>query len=198
MLMRTAQKIWIQDWNYSNNNRSDATSNKSSVSIRNSDKKTLLWIVELIDPTLVEEANNILTSANTDKHAAADGADMSLAKIRHFINTWNNIITLFWDYIPYSNDVEIRRFDPIAADYTVLWTVPMYQEYFQYQANDWDNEILFAFIPKNTKWREYRYDVALGSWNKDGVKKFKLSVEFVELKEIMKYICCFRKTYPNH
>jgi len=94
---------------------------------------------------------------NTDEHNAADGADMSMADISHSVN--GNVVTLTWTAVPYSDNVEIRIFDKANADYVTLGTVPMTQEKFQYTTKANEEELLFAFIPRDAKGREYRYDV---------------------------------------
>jgi hypothetical protein len=86
MLMRTAQKIGIQDLNYFSNNSNLNTSNNSSTSVNKSDDKKLLELVELIDSSFVDTAKNILASERID-NGAADGADMSMSKITHFLDT---------------------------------------------------------------------------------------------------------------
>ena len=92
-----------------------------------------------------------------DEHGAADGADMSMADISHYIQ--GGTVTLTWTAVPYSENVEIRIFDTATADYKTLGTVPMSQEKFQYTYKDSDQELLFAFIPRDSKGKEYRYDV---------------------------------------
>lgn len=92
-----------------------------------------------------------------DQHNAADGADMSMADISHSVN--GNVVTLTWTAVPYSDNVEIRIFDKANADYVTLGTVPMTQEKFQYTTKANEEELLFAFIPRDAKGREYRYDV---------------------------------------
>ena len=92
-----------------------------------------------------------------DQHNAADGADMSMADISHSVN--GNVVTLTWTAVPYSDNVEIRIFDKANADYVTLGTVPMTQEKFQYTTKANEDELLFAFIPRDAKGREYRYDV---------------------------------------
>ena len=94
---------------------------------------------------------------NTEEHSAADGADMSMADISHSVN--GNVVTLTWTAVPYSDNVEIRIFDKANADYVTLGTVPMTQEKFQYTTKANEDELLFAFIPRDAKGREYRYDV---------------------------------------
>ena len=92
-----------------------------------------------------------------DEHGAADGADMSMADISHSVN--GNVVTLTWTAVPYSDNVEIRIFDKANADYVTLGTVPMTAEKFNYTTKSTDDELLFAFIPRDAKGREYRYDV---------------------------------------
>ena len=92
-----------------------------------------------------------------DEHSAAEGADMSMADISHSVN--GKVVTLTWTAVPYSDNVEIRIFDKANADYVTLGTVPMTAEKFQYTVRDSDEELLFAFIPRDAKGREFRYDV---------------------------------------
>jgi hypothetical protein len=80
-----------------------------------------------------------------------------MADISHSVN--GNVVTLTWTAVPYSDNVEIRIFDKANADYVTLGTVPMTQERFQYTTKDSEDELLFAFIPRDAKGREYRYDV---------------------------------------
>lgn len=104
--------------------------------------------------------NEIQVALNDDEEehdAASEGADMSMADISHSVN--GNVVTLTWTSVPYSENVEIRIFDKSSADYVTLGTVPMKQERFQYTVKSSDDELLFAFIPRDAKGREYRYDV---------------------------------------
>ena len=82
---------------------------------------------------------------------------MSMADISHSVN--GNVVTLTWTAVPYSDNVEIRIFDKANTDYVTLGTVPMTQEKFQYTTKADEDELLFAFIPRDAKGREYRYDV---------------------------------------
>ena len=97
----------------------------------------------------------VALNEDEDQHNAADGADMSMADISHTVN--GNVVTLTWTAVPYSDNVEIRIFDKANADYVTLGTVPMTQEKFQYTTRPGDDELLFAFIPRDAKGREYRY-----------------------------------------
>lgn len=119
-----------------------------------------------VETTAADEANTddsetkeltVALNEEDDEHwAATEGADMSMADISHSVN--GNIVTLTWTTVPYSENVEIRVFDKASADYITLGTVPMKQERFQYTVKDSDEELLFAFIPRDAKGREYRYD----------------------------------------
>ena len=207
MLMRTAQKLGVQEWIYVNNtsknkdskdevNTSTSTTSSSvsstnatgttnsSVSIKKPDRETILKIVELIDPTLVEEAGIILDSDWKNRNNSnSTGTDRSSSEVYHYIDTWNHIATLYWDYDPSSKDLEILAFDQKEASYISLAVVPMYQEYFQYNIPDWTEELLFAFIPRNPKWIEYRYDIGLRNHPWGWEKKFELTKKFMELKK---------------
>ena len=109
--------------------------------------------------TADDQTTKELTVALNDEeeHNAAEGADMSMADISHSVN--GNVVTLTWTEVPYSDNVEIRIFDKATADYVTLGTVPMSQEKFQYTTKDWEDELLFAFIPRDAKGKEYRYTV---------------------------------------
>jgi hypothetical protein len=52
-------------------------------------------------------------------------------------------------------------------NYKILGTVPMNHWNFDYSYTGKDAELIFAFIPRNAKWGEYRFpvDFALWSWN---------------------------------
>jgi len=105
-----------------------------------------------------QETTEVKVALNDeDEHGAADGADMSMADISHSVN--GNVVTLTWTAVPYSDNVEIRIFDKANADYVTLGTVPMTAEKFNYTTKSTDDELLFAFIPRDAKGREYRYDV---------------------------------------
>ena len=97
------------------------------------------------------------TLSEEEEHGAADGADMTMADISHYIQ--GKVVTLTWTAVPYSQNVEIRIFNKETADYVTLGTVPMSQEKFQYTYKDSDEELLFAFIPRDSKGKEVRYDV---------------------------------------
>ncbi|MBQ9554451.1 hypothetical protein IJU97_06010 [bacterium] len=101
--------------------------------------------------------NEALAIEEDDEHGAANGADMEMADISHYIQ--GNTVTLTWTAVPYSDNVEIRVFDKDAADYVTLGTVPMSQERYQYKTKDTDDELIFAFIPRDAKGREVRYPV---------------------------------------
>lgn len=109
--------------------------------------------------TKEQETTEVKVALNEeDEHGAADGADMSMADISHSVN--GNVVTLTWTAVPYSDNVEIRIFDKVNADYVTLGTVPMTAEKFNYTTKSSDgDELLFAFIPRDAKGREYRYDV---------------------------------------
>ena len=109
------------------------------------------------DETTTKELTVALNEEDEEHNVADWGADMSMADISHFVN--GNVITLTWTAVPYSDNVEIRIFDKANADYVTLGTVPMTQEKFQYTTKDSEDELLFAFIPRDAKGREYRYDV---------------------------------------
>ena len=110
--------------------------------------------IEIAEPTEVTVAVN----DEEDEHAAADGADMNMADISHSVN--GKTVTLTWTAVPYSDNVEIKIFRAENADWISLGTVPMTQEKFQYTISDKDDEeLLFAFIPRDAKGREYRYPV---------------------------------------
>ena len=49
--------------------------------------------------------------------------------------------------------------DREKGGYVTLGIVPMTQEKFQYTPKANEEELLFAFIPRDAKGREYRYDV---------------------------------------
>lgn len=94
---------------------------------------------------------------STEEEHDAAGADMRLADISHTIN--NNTITLTWTALPQSANVEIWLFNKAQADFVSLAVVPMTQEKFEYVVDPETEEYLFAFIPKDAKGKETRYDV---------------------------------------
>lgn len=95
-------------------------------------------------------------NAQESEHDAA-GADMRLADISHSVV--GNTITLTWTALPQSSSVEIRLFNKEQADYITLATVPMSQQRFEYAVDANTQEYLFAFIPRDSKGKEIRYDV---------------------------------------
>ncbi len=96
-------------------------------------------------------------SGDEDLEHDAAGADMRLADISHSVQ--GNVITLTWTAVPNSENLEIKLFDKEKADYVTLATVPMSQEKYEYTYSDGTQEFLFAFIPRDSKGKEVRYDV---------------------------------------
>lgn len=90
------------------------------------------------------------------EHDAA-GVDMRLAGISHTVK--GDVITLAWEALPGSENLEIRLYDKEKADYVTLTTVPMNQEKYEYTYGDDTEEFLFAFIPRDSKGKEVRYPV---------------------------------------
>ena len=82
---------------------------------------------------------------------------MRLADISHSVS--GNVITLTWTAVPNSENVEIRLFDEASKDYKTLATVPMSQEKYEYTIEGSNEKFLFAFIPRDSKGTEVRYDV---------------------------------------
>ena len=99
---------------------------------------------------------NALESSDDVEHNAA-GADMNLADISHSVK--GNVITLTWTAVPGSSNVEIKVYDEKTADYQTLATVPMSQEKYEYTYENTSKELIFAFIPKDSKGKEKRYNV---------------------------------------
>ena len=99
---------------------------------------------------------NALESSDDVEHNAA-GADMNLADISHSVK--GNVITLTWTAVPGSSNVEIKVYDEKTADYQTLATVPMSQEKYEYTYENTPKELIFAFIPKDSKGKEKRYNV---------------------------------------
>lgn len=102
-----------------------------------------------------DELSNVVAEEDAEHDAA--GADMRLADISHSVQ--GNVVTLTWTAVPGSENVEIKIFDKEKADYVTLGTVPMTQETFEYTYDDTIQELLFAFIPRDTQGKEIRYDV---------------------------------------
>lgn len=89
------------------------------------------------------------------EHDAA-GADMRLADISHSVQ--GNVVTLTWTAVPGSQNLEIKVFDKANADYITVATVPMSDEKYDYTFNDPKiEELLFAFIPRESNGKEVRY-----------------------------------------
>lgn len=107
-------------------------------------------VASLEDPAPVD------TPQEDEEHDAA-GADMKLADISHTVQ--GNVITLTWTAVPNSENLEIKLFDKEKADYITLATVPMSQEKYEYTYDSATQEFLFAFIPRDSKGKEVRYDV---------------------------------------
>lgn len=93
----------------------------------------------------------------TEEEHDAAGANMALADISHTVE--GKKITLTWTAVPGSDNVEIKLFDKAKADYVTLTTVPMSQEKYEYTYDENTQEFLFAFIPRDSKGKEIRYDV---------------------------------------
>lgn len=102
------------------------------------------------------EASELSAVESELEHDAA-GADMRLADISHSVQ--GNTITLTWTAVPGSENLEIQLFDKEKADYVTLATVPMSQEKYEYTYSEGVQEFLFAFIPRDSKGKEVRYDV---------------------------------------
>lgn len=94
--------------------------------------------------------------SDEEEHDAA-GANMALADISHTVE--GKTITLTWTALPGSDNVEIKLFNKEKADYVTLTTVPMSQEKYEYTYDGTTQEFLFAFIPRDSKGKEIRYDV---------------------------------------
>lgn len=103
-----------------------------------------------------EPSVNAEDTETEEEHNAA-GADMSLAGISHSVK--GDVITLTWIKQPASTNLEIRLFDKELADFKTLTTVPMDKEVFEYKADPSIQEYIFAFIPRDAKWKEIRYDL---------------------------------------
>lgn len=104
----------------------------------------------------VASEGNGLPVAEDAEHDAA-GANMRLADISHSVA--GNTITLTWTAVPGSENVEIKLFDKEKADYISLGTVPMANEKFEYTYDAAIQEFIFAFIPKDSKGTEVRYEM---------------------------------------
>lgn len=96
------------------------------------------------------------SAVDSEEHNAA-GADMSLAGISHTVK--GNVITLTWLKQLASENLEIKLFDKETADFKTLTTVPMASEMFEYIADPGIQEYIFAFIPRDAKGKEVRYDL---------------------------------------
>jgi hypothetical protein len=106
---------------------------------------------------MVANTNDTIPSDEEDSEHDAAGANMALADISHTVE--GKKITLSWTALPGSDNVEIKLFDKAKADYVTLATVPMSQEKYEYTYDDATQEFLFAFIPRDSKGKEIRYDV---------------------------------------
>lgn len=95
---------------------------------------------------------------DTEQEHAAAGANMRLANISHTIST-GNVVTLTWKAQTSSANLEIQLHDTASDEFITLATVPMSQEKFQYTAKKTDQELIFNFIPRDEKGKEYRYNV---------------------------------------
>lgn len=104
------------------------------------------------------KAESVLDTIETeDEEHSAAGADMSLAGISHSVK--GNVITLTWVKQEASANLEIKLFDKEKADFISLGTVAMDAEKFEYAADPAIQEYIFAFIPKDAKGKEIRYDL---------------------------------------
>ena len=162
MLMRTARKIWIADWSYTK----DYLLPSEVYSQKKSDEKSLNTIVELVDPSLVDVAKSVLSFDWSNWSYRWWWADMSTANVCLVNATGDNKLSFHRDPVILSDNVEVRLYDK-KNNYKILGTVPMNHWNFDYSYTGKDAELIFAFIPRNAKWGEYRFpvDFALWSWN---------------------------------
>lgn len=107
-------------------------------------------VASLSDPLSTEMSDEDL------EHDAA-GADMKLSHVSHTVQ--GNVITLTWTVVAGSENLEIRLFDKQKADFIPLATVPMSQGKYEYTYDNTTQEFIFAFIPRDSKGKEARYDV---------------------------------------
>lgn len=112
---------------------------------------------EPADPAMEQNVEINVENQDDPLHSAADGADMRMANISHTVQ--GNTITLTWTPLEKSENVEIKLFNETSKDYETLATVPMSQGKYEYKYDEKTQEFLFAFIPRDTKGTEVRYDV---------------------------------------
>ena len=141
---------------------------------------TLLEIVEVIDPSLIREARNILTNNLSDN--LIKEADLSLPNVCYKVESWNNL-SIYWNFMPYSQYVDIRLWDKDNAFFYTIGTIPMWDEYFHYQIENPDKRVYLSLIPNNIKWEEYAFDVDFKvEENTCKVKKLVITKEVEDLR----------------
>lgn len=107
--------------------------------------------------TVATNGENLPVAAEEELEHDAAGADMRLADISHSVE--GNLITLTWTAVPGSENLEIKLFNKEKADYETLAIVPMNQEKYEHLVDTNIQEYLFAFIPRDSKGKEVRYDL---------------------------------------